>query len=86
MCLAIPGKIISYSDEDQNLAMCDFLGLEREINIQLLKDQVSVGDYVIVHVGYAIQKMDIEDALETIKTFKEIEDFQKELEPEFDTV
>ncbi|OLS20958.1 MAG: hypothetical protein HeimC3_37970, partial [Candidatus Heimdallarchaeota archaeon LC_3] len=77
---------ISYSDDDENLALCDFIGLEREVNIQLLKGEVSVGDYVIVHVGYAIQKMDIEDALETIKTFKDFEDFQKELETGFDIV
>ncbi|MHA2337353.1 MAG: HypC/HybG/HupF family hydrogenase formation chaperone [Candidatus Hodarchaeales archaeon] len=82
MCLAVPGKIISFSDTEKNLALCDFIGLEREINIQLLKDEIDVGDYVIVHVGYAIQKLDVEDALESIKTFKELGEFQKELENE----
>ncbi|MHA1984687.1 MAG: HypC/HybG/HupF family hydrogenase formation chaperone [Candidatus Hodarchaeales archaeon] len=82
MCLAIPGIIKSFSDTDENLALCDFIGLEREINVQLLKDEIDVGDYVIVHVGYAIQKLDMEDALETIKTWKELGEFQKELENE----
>ena len=84
MCLAIPGKIKSFLDSEKNLAICDFIGLEREINVQLLKDDINEGDYVIVHVGYAIQKMDIEDALESIKTWKELGEFQKELEKEID--
>lgn len=85
MCLAIPGKIISFSDTEKNLAIVDFIGLQREINIQLLEDDIYIGDYVIVHVGYAIQKLDVEDALESIKTWKELGDFQKQIESELGT-
>lgn len=55
MCLAIPGKIISIKNQ---LATVDFQGLEKEINISLVS--VKVGEYVMVHAGFAIEKMDDE--------------------------
>ena len=47
--------------------------------MQLLQGQLEIGDYVIVHVGYAIQKLDIEEALQQIEAWKDVQDFQKEL-------
>jgi hydrogenase expression/formation protein HypC len=74
MCIAVPCKILELSPEKKT-AIGDFLGIKREVNIQLLSD-VQVNDYVIVHVGYAIQKIEPEKALESIKTFKEYEEFE----------
>jgi hydrogenase expression/formation protein HypC len=62
MCLGIPGKVISI-DGDQ-IAEIDFGGVNKKVSLALCPD-ARVGDYVLVHVGFAIQKMDEKDALET---------------------
>lgn len=67
MCLAIPGKIKSI-DKKTNAALVDFDGVEREVNISLV--EVKMGDFVIVHAGFAIQKLAKHDAAETLKLFK----------------
>ena len=61
MCLAIPGKIKSV-DKKNNTAVVDFNGIEREVNISLV--DVKKGDYVIVHAGFAIEKLTSKDAKE----------------------
>ncbi len=70
MCLAIPGKIVEL---DRNTARVDIEGVIREANVSLLPD-AKVGDYVIVHAGFAIEKYDEEDAKETLKLLREIVD------------
>ena len=67
MCLAIPSKITRI---ENNMATIDVDGVQREASLLLLED-AGVGDYVIVHAGFAIQKIDEEAALETIKFLKE---------------
>lgn len=69
MCLAIPMKIKELKGDK---GIVDIAGVEREIGIQLVKD-VKVGDYVIVHAGFAIQILDEKEALETIALFEEME-------------
>ncbi len=64
MCLAIPGKIKKI-DKKTNLASVDFDGIEREVNVSLVK--AKKGDYVIVHAGFAIQKLGKQDASEILK-------------------
>lgn len=60
MCLAIPMKIVAINGDEGRASVN---GIERLVNLFLVKDQgISVGDFVIVHVGYAIQKLDPEDA------------------------
>ncbi len=59
MCLAIPGKIMAIKNQ---LATVDFSGIEKEINISLV--DVKIGEYVMVHAGFAIEKMDDEYAKE----------------------
>jgi len=68
MCLGIPGQIVSIT-EDQ-LAEVDFSGVRRKVSL-LLCPEVQVGDYVLVHVGFAIQRLDEEEAQETLKLFDE---------------
>jgi len=63
MCLAIPGKIISIENQ---LATADFQGVKKEINISLVN--VKVGDYVMVHAGFAIEKME-PDHVQEIKSY-----------------
>jgi len=68
MCLAVPGKILSI-DENQ-IANVDFGGVERPVNVSLV--EVDVGDYIIVHAGYAIQVLSEEDALQSLDIFRQM--------------
>jgi hydrogenase expression/formation protein HypC len=68
MCLAIPAKVVSVKEEK---AKVDFgEGVLREINVTLVN--AKIGDYVLVHAGYAIQVLDEKEALETIRLWNEI--------------
>ncbi len=66
MCLSIPGKVLSVTE---NIAEVDVGGVTTRASIVLL-DDVRVGDYVLVHTGFAIQKYDRDDAEETLKLFR----------------
>jgi len=68
MCLAIPGKVIRIEGD---MATVDYRGIIKDANISLLED-VKVGDYVLVHVGFAIQKVDEKQARETYGLLREI--------------
>jgi hydrogenase expression/formation protein HypC len=69
MCLGIPGKIVAIRG---NLAEIDFSGVAREVSL-LLCPEVHEGDYVLVHVGFAIQRLDENEALGTLALFREME-------------
>ena len=69
MCLGVPMKIIS-RDGDAIVAEVD--GVQKEANIMLLGEDVEIGDYVIVHAGFAISRLDEQYAEETIRMMKEI--------------
>lgn len=69
MCLAIPARIAQILDNDA--AVVDLGGVRKEVSLVLL-DGVEVGDYVIVHVGYALNRLDPEEAEKTLKLFAEI--------------
>jgi len=75
MCLAVPAQIIELHGET---AKVDYGGLVREANISLVTPKV--GDYVIIHAGYAIQILDPEEAKKTIETWNEFLNFQEKLE------
>jgi len=74
MCLAIPGKILEIN-ADRNSALIDFDGIKQNVIIALIQNP-EVGKYVIIHAGYAIEQIDEEDALESIKQWKEIAEDQ----------
>ena len=67
MCLAIPGKVLNIEKHDELMqtGQVDFDGIKKEINLSLVED-LKVGDYVIVHVGFAISKMNESAAKETL--------------------
>jgi hydrogenase expression/formation protein HypC len=71
MCLAIPSKIIKIQDFN---ATVDVYGAQRDISLFLMPEDVSIGDYVLVHAGFAIQKVDQDAAKESLKLIKEIID------------
>ena len=72
MCLAVPAKIINRSEF---LGTVDISGVTREVSLMLLPDAV-VGDYVLIHAGFAIQAIDEEEALRTLELFKELEQYE----------
>lgn len=69
MCLAIPAQVIELRDGDN--AVVDLAGVRKEISLSLVEG-VQVGDYVIVHVGYALNKLDPEEAEKTLALFAEM--------------
>ncbi len=71
MCLSIPSKVISINEE-LNTAVVDTLGVQREVSLDLMPEPVALEDYVLLHVGFAINKIDTEDALASIEIFKEL--------------
>lgn len=71
MCLAIPALITE--KESDNLAMAEILGVTREVALDLTP-QANVGDYVLVHAGFAIEVVDADYAKETIELVKQLED------------
>ena len=72
MCIAFPGKVLSI-DED-HFAVIDISGTRREVSLDIVDEPVAVGDYVICHAGYAIQRIDEEAAQEKLAFLKELID------------
>ncbi|HQD36397.1 MAG TPA: HypC/HybG/HupF family hydrogenase formation chaperone [Thermodesulfovibrio thiophilus] len=69
MCLAVPSKIIEL---DGYMATVDVMGLKKQISLMLLPEEPKIGDYVLVHAGFAINKMDPPEAEEALKIFQKI--------------
>jgi len=86
MCLAIPGKIVEIVDAENQIAKVEVGGVKRNINIGMLdKEEARVGDYVLIHVGFAMSKVDEQQAEDTLRVLKEIGEFDLEFE-QFKTV
>ncbi len=68
MCLAIPGKILSLADQ---LATVDVSGVRREVNVALLPD-LKVGDWVLIHVGFALSRLNEEEARQTLSYLEQL--------------
>ena len=80
MCLAVPGKIVSISEnEGLKMAKVNFAGVVKEVCVDWVPDP-KIGEYVLVHVGFALNKIDEEDAKETLKILKEMGDLPSETE------
>jgi len=85
MCLAIPGQIVEVVDEQNRLARVDVAGVIRNVNVGLLDDDpggaAAPGDWVLIHVGFALSKVDEEEALATRRMLEAMgEDYEQELE------
>ncbi len=68
MCLAVPMKVVSIDNE---MAIAEVDGVRREASLMMLNEKVNVGDYVLIHAGFAISRLDEEEALETISLMRE---------------
>ncbi|MDX8533119.1 HypC/HybG/HupF family hydrogenase formation chaperone [Mesorhizobium sp. VK25A] len=85
MCLGIPGRIIRIDDVGRKLATVDVSGVRRQINIACVVDaehpvESCVGDWVLVHVGFAMSRIDEHEAAETLKILTELGEAQAEIE------
>jgi hydrogenase expression/formation protein HypC len=73
MCLGIPGRIVEVHDSTGlPMGVVDFGGVRREVCLAYVADQVKVGDYAIVHVGFAISKVDEDEAKRTFEVLREM--------------
>ena len=78
MCLSIPAKVLEINGE---VAKVTLGGTEYDASLQLVED-VKIGDYVLIHTGFAIQKLSEKEAQETLKLFDEFEELNKQLDEE----
>lgn len=67
MCLGVPMKVVSIDDD---MATCEIDGVQREASLMMV-DGVELGDYVLIHAGFAIERLDEEDAEETLRALRE---------------
>lgn len=83
MCLAIPAQVVDLIDEEKRLALVDIAGLRRNVNVGLLDDEggVRTGDWVLIHVGFALSKVDEQEARATLRLLEQMgSDYEQELE------
>ncbi len=85
MCLGIPGQIIEITDTERLLAKVDVSGVKREVNIAcIVSDEhpvdACIGDWVLVHVGFAMSRIDEDEASRTLQILEELGEVQEELE------
>lgn len=85
MCLGIPGQIVSITDERCKLALVDVAGVKREINIACIVDDEHpvrdcVGDWVLVHVGFAMARIDEVEAERTLELLAELGEIQQQMD------
>lgn len=83
MCLAIPGQVIEMIDPVKNIAKVDVGGVRRNVNVGLLaeKDGINLGDWVLIHVGFALSKVDEAEAAATLDLLRGLgEAFDDEIE------
>ncbi len=72
MCLSIPSKVVKI-DTEFNIATVDTMGVQRTAGLDLMEEgSVEVGDYVLLHIGFIMNKIDEEDAIESLKIYQEI--------------
>jgi len=82
MCLAIPSKVLKI--KEGNLAEVDTLGVKRVVSLDLMPEPVKEGDYVLIHVGYAMGKIDEEEALKSIEVYEKLAEAAMQEEYEID--
>ncbi len=72
MCLSIPSKVVRIS-EDKTMCTVDTMGVQRDANLMMMADdEVQVGDYVLLHIGFVMNRIDEAEALKSIETYREI--------------
>ncbi|NOZ83929.1 MAG: HypC/HybG/HupF family hydrogenase formation chaperone [Epsilonproteobacteria bacterium] len=70
MCLSIPSEVIEI--DENNVATVDTMGIKRKVSLDLIAETVNIGDYILIHVGFAMSKIDKENALESLKIYRKM--------------
>ena len=78
MCLSIPSKITQI--DESNMATVDTMGIKRMVSLDLMPDEVGVGDYILIHVGFAMSKIDEVEALQSLEVYREMLEAMEEEE------
>jgi hydrogenase expression/formation protein HypC len=78
MCLSIPSKIVAI--DAQNIATVDTMGIRREVSLDLIAQALEIGDYILIHVGFAMSKIDKAEAIESLKMYQEMLEAMQEEE------
>ena len=83
MCLGIPGQVVDIVDRAGGLAKVDISGVRREVSVALVDEpaaRIEVGDWVLIHVGFALARIDEDDARETLALLERGAELQRELD------
>ncbi len=70
MCLSIPSKVVEI--DEHNIATVDTMGVTRQVSLDLMAEPVDIGDYLLIHIGFAMNKIDEADALESLNVYREM--------------
>ncbi|WP_299794312.1 HypC/HybG/HupF family hydrogenase formation chaperone [uncultured Shewanella sp.] len=71
MCLSIPSQVVELHEEEQSVTV-ETMGVRRKVSAHLMQEPLEIGDYVLIHIGFVMNKIDKADALESIKLYDEI--------------
>lgn len=72
MCLSIPSKVVKI-DKENNIAIVETMGVQREASLHLMENEaIEIGDYVLLHIGFIMNKIDEKDALLSLEAYKEV--------------
>lgn len=78
MCLSIPSKVVDI--DEYNMATVDTMGIKRHVSLDLMADEINIGDYILIHVGFAMNKIDEEEALQSLEVYREMLEAMEEAE------
>jgi len=78
MCLSIPSKVVEI--DANNMATVDTMGIKRMVSLDLMLDEVGIGDYILIHVGFAMNKIDEAEALQSLEMYQEMLEAMEEEE------
>lgn len=85
MCLGVPGRIVEITDAANHLAKVDVSGVQRAISVRLLEDMPKIDEWVLVHVGFAMSRIDETEAILTLAAMKKLGEFYDSEIEAFDT-
>lgn len=83
MCLGIPGRIVAITDESRQMAMAEISGVRREVNVACIAEgplEVLVGEWALIHVGFAMSRIDEDEAERTLQALRDLGEAQEALE------
>ncbi len=78
MCLSIPSKVVEI--DENNMATVDTMGIKRHVSLDLISEKINLGDYILIHVGFAMNKIDEEEALQSLEVYREMLEAMEEEE------